>query len=160
MRPRRARASEYVRWCRGLSCGRGLRQRMDRGGCNRRRIGGSDSKIALRLKRRARLRLAGDFRQGIGTMAAGALKEGADFNRERFVQNRAFHVAGAGELDFPRAHDSLDAAADRALFSDDLALEVCLLADCYRCRANVAVDAPVDLNVARRRECSDHNQIV
>jgi hypothetical protein len=93
-------------------------------------------------------------------VTAGAFKEGTDFHCKHFVKDRAFHVARAGQLDLARAHNTLNPSADRHFFSDDLAFEVGLLADRYRTGTDVSVHASIDLDVTRRREGSNHHEII
>jgi hypothetical protein len=83
-------------------------------------------------------------------VAAGTLEEGAHFNRQNLVKDRAFHVARARQMDLARAHDTVDAAADRAFLGNNLAFEIGALANRHGTRADVAIDATIDLDVAGR----------
>ena len=87
-------------------------------------VRGGDSKIALRFERRARLWLAGDFRQRVCAVAAGAFEKRTDLDGQSLVQDRAFHMACAGELNLPCTDDALHTAANRAFLGDDLAFAV------------------------------------
>jgi hypothetical protein len=119
-----------------------------------------NTKIALRFERGAWLGLASRFRKRIGAVTAGTFKEGTDFHRKHFMEDRAFHVARAGQLDLARAHNTLDTSTDYHFFGDDLAFEVGLLADGHRTGTDVSVHASIDLDVTRRRQGSNHHEII
>jgi hypothetical protein len=76
------------------------------------------------------------------------------------VQDRTFHVARARKVYLASADDALDATADGAFLGNDFAFEVCLFADRDRTRADVAINAAIDLDIARRGQRPDDNEVI
>ena len=92
-------------------------------------------------------------------VAAIAFEERADLNRQSFVQDIPFNMAGRAELDLAGADAAFDPAAHDRFLGIDVTDDDGLLTDDQTARANVAIDLAVDLHVASREQGAAHDQI-
>ena len=91
--------------------------------------------------------------------AAVAFEEGADFNRQSFVQKIALDAAGGMQVSLASANIPLDATADDRFLGIDVTDDDCRFANDEPIGADIALESPVELNVACRKKRSFDDKV-